>query len=66
MLPAMQIELIELAPDDPRSVERQRAPVADDPFLFFRGLGIAVVLSLPAWVAIVWAVAALLAQRTAP
>lgn len=55
MLRAMQVELIELASRGPLA-ETERKPVADDPFLFFRGLWIALLVSLPFWAAAVWGV----------
>ena len=57
----MQVELIELASRDPLA-ETQRTPVADDPFLFFRGLWIALLVSLPVWAAAIWGVLALVSN----
>ena len=61
MLRAMQVELIELASRGPLA-EKERKPVADDPFLFFRGLWIALLVSLPVWAAAIWSVLALVSK----
>jgi hypothetical protein len=57
----MQVELIELASRGPLA-ETERTPVADDPFLFFRGLWIALLVSLPVWAAAIWGVLALVSN----
>jgi hypothetical protein len=57
----MQVELIELASRGPLA-ETERRPVADDPFLFFRGLWIALLVSLPVWAAAIWGVLALVSN----
>ena len=61
MLRAMQVELFELASRGPLAGE-ERTPVADDPFLFFRGLWIALLVSLLVWAAAIWAVLALVSK----
>jgi hypothetical protein len=58
----MQIELIELASRGSLA-ETEVTPVVDDPFLFFRGLWIALLLSLPIWAAAIWGVLAVVSNN---
>jgi hypothetical protein len=57
----MEVEPIELASPDPLA-RTEGTPVAGDPFLFFRGLWIALAISLPIWAAAIWGVVALVSN----